>query len=367
MVTRKQKLQKIRNRVKSDSHWGDEPVITEDSSSTDLVLAHNWYNYNHDNDDAKAFVIQYLKQDRQHRELIKKISKVESHKLQTLGWNCRILSRGGFLPEEKVKDIFDKLNAFVIEADEPTPDEPPTVSVRDRVEKRASQVIADIETEVDKFILDGENDVNFSTFFNDRAIKPQIAKIIYAYYFPLYTELMAAVEGKDPYLKEYYSHLKKTQLKKYMIFIKSIISTCDVFSYVVVVSRKPRAKKEKPAGVLVTKLNYCKEFEELGIKSVPPASIIGCQQLWCYNTKYRDLTVYNAIGPAGLSVKGTTLTGFDENASMTKRLRKPKEKLDLVASSAKTGLRKIMEGINGKPRKPTGRINTEVVLIRTVK
>lgn len=131
--------------------------------------------------------------------------------------------------------------------------------------------------------------------------------------------------------------------------------------------RKPRAKKVKPASVVVSKLKYKEEDTEYGIKSVKPTDLIGAQQVWVFNAKYRTIAVYNAMGPSGLSVKGTTLTGFDEKTSIVKKLRKPKEQLHALNNAGKVLLRKYMDNIKCKPKEATGRINTDTVLIKVVR
>ena len=73
------------------------------------------------------------------------------------------------------------------------------------------------------------------------------------------------------------------------------------------------------------------------------------------------------MGPAGLSVKGSTLTGFDEKTSIVKTLRKPTEQLNKLKDGGKVTLRKFMDDIKCKAKTATGRINKETVLVRIVK
>ena len=70
---------------------------------------------------------------------------------------------------------------------------------------------------------------------------------------------------------------------------------------------------------------------------------------------------------AGISVKGTTLIGFDEKTSITKKLRKPEATLKTVVEGGKVGLRKVMENINCKPSDANGRLNKETVILRVLK
>ena len=73
------------------------------------------------------------------------------------------------------------------------------------------------------------------------------------------------------------------------------------------------------------------------------------------------------MGPAGLGVKGSTLTGWDEKTSVIKTLRKPTEQLNKLLAGGKIVLRKFMEEIKCKPKNATGRINKETVLVRIIK
>jgi hypothetical protein len=76
---------------------------------------------------------------------------------------------------------------------------------------------------------------------------------------------------------------------------------------------------------------------------------------------------YDALGPAGLSVKGTTLQGYDEETSVSKTIRKPDEVLPRLLKGGKLVLRKLMSEINSKESVPNGRINGDTILLRVIK
>jgi hypothetical protein len=65
-----------------------------------------------------------------------------------------------------------------------------------------------------------------------------------------------------------------------------------------------------------------------------------------------------------LSVKGTTIIGFNENTSVCKTLRKPEEKLKEFKAAGKVQLRKFLEDINATDTKMNGRINEETILLK---
>lgn len=239
------------------------------------------------------------------------------------------------------------------------------VSIQERIANRANELIADLEVLLDAYYRDGRQ-FKMADWIIKNNVKPQIAQRIATYYKPLYSEAFDALNGKDEQLKEGYSHYKKSQLKAYVEFLRSIVS-CAETTATIVKARKPRKKKEKPVSVIVSKLKYKAKDDEHKLVSVDPKQIVGCNQLWVFNTKYRTLAVYNAMGPAGLNVKGSTLVGFDEKTSVVKKLRKPTEQLKKLMDGGKIILRKYMDEVKCKPKEATGRINNETVLLRIIK
>jgi HEPN domain-containing protein len=131
-------------------------------------------------------------------------------------------------------------------------------------------------------------------------------------------------------------------------------------------SRKPRKRKEKTPDQLVEKMKLCVEFAELNIKSVKPREIVGAMALWVYNTKTRKLGCYHAEDAAGFSVKGTSLTNFNETKSVQKKLRKPEVTLPEVLNGGKVYLRSAMDNIRAVESALTGRINDDTILVRAI-
>jgi hypothetical protein len=66
-------------------------------------------------------------------------------------------------------------------------------------------------------------------------------------------------------------------------------------------------------------------------------------------------------------VKGSSIIGYDENTSITKKLRKPEQTLTILQVGSKVVLRKLMDNIKCKPKAANGRLNTEVILLRAIK
>ena len=383
-MAKKQKA--IRGKFADEKYLGTEPDLRGDVTNAQVINAYNWYNYFYDADQAKAWIVEYLKEFyKTEKELIKNVNRIDSIHCRTSGWTCRILLIGGALPQELQDRNLARIRSLADAAARASTDSSSSsgegaskeegstekevkqvISIQERVTNRANDLIADIEGHLDNFYRDG-------TMFKpvdwlaQQDVKPMIAQKIADHYKPLYAEIFDALNGKDDQLKEAYSSWKKPKLKAYMEFVRSIISAAETRATIVKAIRKPRKKKEKPASALVSKLKYKVKDETLKLDSVDPKQIIGCNQLWIFNTKYRTLGVYNAMGPAGLSVKGSSIVGYDEKTSIVKKLRKPTEQLNKLMQGGKIVLRKFMDDIKCKSKEATGRINNEVVLLRIIK
>lgn len=367
-------VSKIRGKFADEKYTGPEPILSVKSTMSDQIRLMNWYNYYFTNDDAKEFALSYLKSIKFDNAKIKKLASLSANDLRSVGWLCRCLAQGGALPPEadtKLWKTIDDLVAKAFEVQEELvaakdDESRVVVSVQERVNNRASNLIADIEDHLDVFYKETKT-FDVAKWFRENDVKPQVAQKIADYYKPLYAEVFDAQQGKDKDLVDAYSHYKKGKLKVYLEFIKSIIAAAEQRQIVAKAVRKPRKKKEKPASAVVSKLQFLDADQKLNLTSIKPTEVIGAQQLWVYNVRYRTVAVYNAIGPAGLSVKGTTLLGFDEKSSVVKTLRKPKEQLDTLMSGGKVAVRKFMESIKCKPKNATGRINKDTILLKVAK
>ena len=361
-----------RPKFADEKYLGAEPEINEDSTQSELARAYNWFNYFYTRDDAKAFTISYLKSIKYDKHVIEKLSSVKSIDLHNIGWNCRLLSTGSNLPEglwDNIEERLILLSSEVLDVSETAEDQPQTkvVSIQDRINNKASDLIGELEEETDVFFQEGVIQFDIKKWSVEKGIKPQIAKRIAEHFRPQYEEITEAQTGKDAELAEAYSHWRKPVLKIMGLFLKKIIDHMTEVDAAGQAIRKPRAKKVKPAHVLVSKLQFLPEFKELNITSVDPKGIINAPQLWVYNPKTRNLSVYHAVGRSGLSVRGTTITGYDTDASITKKVRKPEQVIPQVLNAGKVDLRSIMKNLSTTESKANGRINKDTIILRIVK
>ena len=361
-----------RPKFADEKYMGAEPSVTALSSEVDMANAYNWFNYFYTSEDAKNFTISYLKSIKYDKDIINSLVQVKAIDLHNIGWNCRLLANGSTLPEGVWETIVSRLGvlaAAVMENPVSTEDQPQVkvVSIQDRINHRASDLIGELEEQLDVFFNEGVVQFDVKKWTLEKGIKPQVAERIIQHFNPQYTEITEALEGKDPELVEAYSGWRAPVLKVMAVFIKKIIDHLENTAEAGKALRKPRKKKVKPASVLVAKMKYRPDWADLNITSIDPKGIIGASQLWVINAKTRNLSVYHAVDSNGLSVRGSTITGFEEATSITKKVRKPREVLPQVLTLAKVPLRQVMKDLKTAETKANGRINADTILLRVLK
>lgn len=253
------------------------------------------------------------------------------------------------------------------EAAKPTTGQP---TIQERVRDAAYGMTDELEDAIEAFQADPENfdpkAFKILNLLKGRQVKAAHARIIKTLYARDLAELEELASGDaDEQLREGYAHLSRKQVKNLIAFYQEIHAACDMLAQEAKVNRAPRAKKSVPKEKLVAKLKYKKTDEPLKLVSINPVDLIGAQELWVFNTKTRKLGKYVADSIQGpLSVKGTSIIGFDEHQSIQKTLRKPDEKLKEFKAASKVQLRKFLDGINATDTKMNGRLNEETVLLR---
>ena len=358
--------QKTRAAIKSidDKSYGSEPLIIDTADSSRYRNALNWYNYMYDIDKAREWLLEYMKVSGFNRSQIAAVRRCPKHSISTtIGWQSRIMMNGNTLTESSMDFFNQRLDGLFKLSDgikeESTVADKPVIDIQARIRARADSLITMVEEELDGVMNGGTFDIY--NFLQKHEVTPQVAGYIRAYYLPMKEE----AELDDEQVKESYGK----KLKFWQTFYCTFIADCDRFinNKKAVKIRKPREKKAKSAVDLVKNLKFQKEEPSLKIVSVHPTEIVGCKQLWTYNTKYKKLSRYDALGPNGIQVKGTTLIGIDVETSLSKGLRKPDTSLQSLLSAGKIALRSFMGDLKTSESKPNGRINEQTILVRVIK
>ena len=238
----------------------------------------------------------------------------------------------------------------------------PKLSIQDRIQNQVEDFISVVEGQADDFVDSGYK-MKFDVYGDliNRGCKSVHARKMRPFYIDCYNELVDVYNKDDEYVLEAWSHLKPKYHKKMMDFYGIIVDDIDRIIKNATAQRKPRKRKTYSAERLVKNLKYQQEFSELKLVSVNPEKIIGANELWVFNTKYNRLGVYRAVNEVrGFSVKGCTIEHFDENESVQKTARKPKEVLNVLN---KRSLKAMLKNMKTKEQPLTGRINAQTILL----
>ena len=371
-----------------EQRMGTEPVFDDTSTESDIMHGLNWYSHFHEADQSKKWMLEYMKHAGYNKDDIQKVKSFPWGKAGVLvdGPKTVYLKGGGFLArmfmrgfENLPREYIEKINFYIdyskkrgelvseqksIEKKINGNDYKP--SIQNYIKEQVSIYASEIEQSIDSFFdNDYEPTINVYDWLVSKEVKGLIAKKIANEFQPYLTEIKSIPVDED--LAESYAHMTKKQLVKYENFIQTIIDDCERYSANANKQRKPRKKKPISVSKQIAKLNYKKQDDEYKIASINPSEIVGADRLYVFNSKYRKLGVYQAESHAGLSVKGSTLRGFDTSLSKCKKVRKPEEVLTKMLSGGKLAIKRQYESINSKEKDLTGRINNETILLKVVK
>lgn len=347
---------------------GSEPELNPANYNSSFLGLLNYYNYNNDDKDKKKWLISHVAKT--NKKLAAQLLKIDEKHFRYAGILARITDRGGQLEEKHqlfLENRISELTAMkevkkeVVVKKEETPTN--VISIQDRMDEKAHDLAGEIEGAIDDFVLGGcKSDFSAKNYLLAQQVAAPIAKRIGELFVPTADELREAIAGDDEQLVEGYSNFTKRELKKFLEFVDNIIADCNQMVQTAKANRAPRKRKEVPASKQVAKMKYLKEFAELNLKSVKPESIIGSTEVWYYNTKYKHLGVYKGENGGTLSVKGTTIIGFDIKESKRMTLRKPEEFFKGL-SLGKRALNSAIKTLKTKPAVPNGRFNEDCILL----
>lgn len=272
---------------------------------------------------------------------------------------------------ERVEKMLEEGRAIKEEVEEQV--EPTNViSIQDRMKAQVSPLLESFEGFFDDWLDGLVKEKDFDPYRDmvgyETKIKPAHAKLILDYFTSMIEESKEVLKFKDEDIREAYEHLSTPkQRKEFASLFEKIEKACNMLIQSGKAKRKPRKPKEISNEKLVARLKYKNKDTEYSLVSINPTSIIGAQELWVFNTKTRKLGRYIADEYEGpLTVKGSTIQGFNTATSVQKTLRKPDEQLREFQSSGKVSLRKFMDNIKSKESQLTGRINADTILLKNL-
>lgn len=352
--------------------WHDMDKLTPEQHVARWRDAKFFYYYHHDAKELRPFIVELYGKDwskKQHKDFNKVRDAVIS---PHLGAVCKMVLDGARWPEGS-KEWADKQVAKLLEvgageADPDAPKEEPkkVINIQDRLNEIREETIGDLECIEDEFIHTRKMpNVNIMTWLRQKNVPQQVIPAMIDFYAERLAFMIEVKEGKDAQLKEGYAHLKKKDIDVWIKWYNDIITDLDGYKRVKVAARKPRMRKAQPPEKLARKMKYQKDAPDLGVTSVQPKEIVNATTVWVYNTKTRKLGRYVASEQdKSMTVKGSTILGWDPKLSVSKTLRKPAEQLKEFMGSGKVQLRTFLDKIKATEVKLNGRTNDQTIILR---
>ena len=355
-----------------EPEWRIQP--TNDQRDSALAKAFTWYNYHYGKKDVKEIVIDWLaRQDRQ-RDARDFARVPDSTLVNATGWLCRMNLRGLELTEHEnlVVDqaISWHLSAMrgvkeVIQQAEETVARP---TIQDRLRDRMTEAAGEIEGMYDEMIQSGAKmnaDYRPMAVLRGLNVAPQLVGEITVTWQNKLQVLEEVITGKDSQLTEGYGNFAKLQLKNLAKFAETVISDCGSYVQVKKTERAPRKKKPVSPEKLTQRFKYLREFAELKLTSEPVTKLVNSQEAWLYDTKRRKLIYAVADSHIGtMTVKGSSILGFDTVNSVQKTLRKPAEQIRSLLTGGVANTRKFFKDIRATEVKFNGRGNENLILLK---
>jgi hypothetical protein len=336
---------------------GGEPLFTEPTKAA-LCDALNWYNYNSNESDYKGWLKTYMVQNKYSKTDISKAT--ENTPPRAMAAVARMESRG---VNTGVKDRVDSYIAETIAASKHVEvveeDTGVVISIRDRMKEACAPHMNWIDEQIDNFVLGKPYSDELYEYLNGRGCKAGHARVIREE-FQTYFDAAAALKAGDPVVMEHYEHYGKKGIKAVIAFYEKLESDLDQLEQTKKAARVRKVRKPNVEKML-SKVKYLKESTEFKVGSIHPQKVLGCEQLWVFNTKTRQLGRY--VG-SNIQFKRSSLVNVDLDECVSKKLRKPEDFLKVVMNASKPQLNKQFDAIKAVAKPMNGRLNEFTVLLR---
>ena len=355
----KERRQKIDNLFKGSS---GEPTINSIDYTVSLIQALNWFNVFKTDKEKQVWAIESISDKAQRTAL----SKLDDYLFRQVGTLIRLRDADNILSPKELLYISNKMDELtslaMIEVEAKVVIKKNVIPLQDKIKALVDNYASEIDGEIDQYIANGYPK-SFTFKNSPKLLAGSVAKQVPAIYKGLIQELEEALSGTCEQLTESYSNVKTVQLKQFIQLMKDFVASC---TQQVVTAKAIKPSKPQLPSVIVKSLKYLPKFEELDLTSENPIKIVGCSALVLFDTVKRRLSYYNAAKDTTLSIKGTTIIGYDVETSGVKTLRDP-----VLVKNLKLMNKKQMEAkflsLRTKSGVVNGRTNTNEIILKIFK
>lgn len=278
-------------------------------------------------------------------------------RFMTVGRMAWLVNNGAEMPEQSLKFMSSQLDIMRSKTAETQSEEQEPVISADA--KKTIQYV-NLYSKLDTLWMKHQDDLELledevRKFFNSNQTPMALLRRVYQHFKE---SLDDAMTGRDnPEVAKWIEPL--------VVVVNVLAGSTGNAQAMNAMRRKVNMKAVKAAKNATVKI----VDQETNIVGLSPALLVGCTHALVYNTKNRKAMLYVAVDGATLGVKGTYITGYDENASFGKTLRKPKESFPkLLHNATANRIKKVLsDNIKGKSHTLNGKLNKETLLVKVFK
>jgi len=377
-IRRNMSINKKRKRGPSldDKYLGSEPIYTAESEFNDSnwTKGASWYNYFYKTKDymptTYQFAMDYCGYDKKKIQVLK---RQKDYRFMSVNKLIKLYYRGWVYSDEqleKVKDFINDQYQLALKMQKIEEAQKKNVVVISPAERTRRKVLETIHHDWDTEIVDGWLEGNFTQKFSAynrwkmHGLKGNAINMFKALLDAEYDNIKAAYDKTCDQCVEAYSNFTKGEKNKILKQFEEVFEDLDRLKLSFKASKTPRTRKTKSSDAQVSRLQYCAEDIDAKLTSINPIMVPGKHKLFVYNIKQRKLMEYTTTAIDGFIISGTSIKNFDKT-SRSATLRKPDEILPMILNKTEKQIEKIWGTITTKITKPTGRINSDCILMRT--
>lgn len=374
---------KKRGPTLEDKYLGPEPsygphnIIGEgEERLKEYHRGASWFYYYENRKKAHNAILHYAKHDLKltNKELVN-LNKNPVWKINQQNYKPIAMYQAGWVGapldleavNQRLRDLVKKGEKIKLQKLKESPPKP-VISPQERTRRK---VIDTIYMDWDSTIVEGWFDENytqkFSAYnrFRGYGLKSNSINIFKALLEQEYNNIQEAYNRTCEQCVEAYSHITKGNKRKILKQFEDVFADLEKLRTSFKSARKPRAHKPKTSDKQVERLQYMEESIDDKLVSINPVLIPRSHKLFVYNTKQRRLFEYKTESAHGFEVSGTTIKNFDDESRVA-LLRKPEEILPQILNKTEKQIEKVWGTITTKINKPTGRINSDCILLRVI-
>lgn len=330
----------------------NEPELDENYSQSDMARALSWYNMFWDTKRLTGTANRYLKKNKINKVIPSNVG------IRTAGAIIRLIERDQIAMEDNtfLKNWLSRLQDPGPVKDEVRSNRP-AVTIQEATAIRLNEYITGLDNAFEDFIESKfKKKFNTKKYLANKGVKASYIQGMMDWAQSVYDEIFLSMTDKE--LKEGYSNLTMTQKKKILKFFNEMITELGLYRNAI---KSVRKRKVVPASKIVSKLKYQTQFPGLKLVSEAPEKLVNAKEVWAYDTDKRVLRYYTSI--SGMTVKGTTLKGFDFGEQ--RKLRKPDEQLSVITKSRKgQWIKQFKTTIKTVVTTPNGRFNDSTIILK---